>query len=262
MVGAGAGKDSRGRFARGQAINPSALRQARLEAGLTLAQAAEGIVSRQALHLFETGKARPAPATLQAIVDRLRVSTELVLAGPHAPRERRMRELEEAQRWRELERVAEETLQDMNLPPRTQAVALFYLGRAVVDIAPDEALPHLRRARGMLARLGESSLAAQARDWEGAALYLLQSPDAIDVGRDALARYRTLAGRDPSVESRMLEHLGTYLLQREEVVDALSSYREAIDVAGGSVLNLARLGNIYHGLASGCLRIGESRKAL
>jgi tetratricopeptide (TPR) repeat protein len=60
----------------------------------------------------------------------------------------------------------------------------------------------------------------------------------------------------------MLEHLGTYLLQREEVVDALSSYREAIDVASGSVLNLARLGNIYHGLASGCLRIGESRKAL
>jgi tetratricopeptide (TPR) repeat protein len=60
----------------------------------------------------------------------------------------------------------------------------------------------------------------------------------------------------------MLEHIGTYLLHREEVPEALGSYREAIDVADGSVLNLGRLANIYHGLASGCLRIGKPREAL
>jgi len=59
----------------------------------------------------------------------------------------------------------------------------------------------------------------------------------------------------------MLEHIGSYQLQREEVGEALTSYRQAIDVAG-SMLNLARLANIYHGLASGCLRVGESRTAL
>ncbi len=256
------GRDASGRFTRGRPINPAALRQARLDAGLTLAQAADGIVSRQALHQFEAGKARPGQATLWAIADRLGVSQDVLLARPRDPRERRMRELDEKQRWRELERIAEDTLGDLNITPRTQAIARYFLGRALVDVAPDEALPHLRRARGQLARLGEPWLAAQARDWEGAALYLLESPDALSVGRDALARYRMLADRDPGVEARMLEHIGTYLLHREEVGLALTTYREAIDVAGGSPLNLARLANIYHGLASGCLRINESRKAL
>jgi tetratricopeptide (TPR) repeat protein len=257
-----AGKDSRGRFVRGQAINPSALREARLAAGLTLAQVAEGIVTRQALHQFETGKARPTPDTLGAIAARVGVELDVLLAHPSDPRELRMRELEEAQRWPDLERLAEDTLDDLNLSPRIEAVSRYYLGRALVDQAPDESLAHLRRARRQLARLGEPGLAAQARDWEGAALYLLQHEDAVPVGRDALARYRTLADRDASVEARMLEHIGTYLLHREQVSEALGSYREAIDVAGGSVLNLARLANIYHGLASGYLRIGSFREAL
>jgi tetratricopeptide (TPR) repeat protein/DNA-binding XRE family transcriptional regulator len=261
-VGSGkVAQDTRGRFARGQAINPAALRQARVDAGMTLAQAADGIVSRQALHQFEAGKARPVQATLEAVATRLRVPIDALLARPRDPRELRMRELQEKQRWHELERLAGATLADLNVTPRTRAVAVYYLGHAILDQAPDEALTHFRRARGQLVRLGEPWLAAEARDWEGAALYLLQSPDAVDVGRDALARYRMLASRDPDVESRMLEHIGTYLLQREEVGEALSSYRQAIDVAG-SLLNLGRLATIYHGLASGSVRSGNSRQAL
>ena len=254
-------QNSRGRFVRGEAINPAALRQARRDAGLTLAETSDGICSRQALQQFEAGKARPMPGTLQAVARRLRISSDALLARPRDPREVAMRELEERQRWRELERLASTTLSDLNVTPRTQAVARFYLGRAILNHEPEEALQELRRARGQLARLGEPWLAAEARDWEGAALYLLQNVDALDVGRDALARYRVLADRDPGVEARMLEHIGSYLLHREEVSEALSSYRQAIDVAG-SMLNLARLANIYHGLASGCLRVGESRKAL
>src|SRR5215469_13581462 len=254
-------QNSKGRFARGEAINPAALRQARRDAGLTLAETADGIVSRQALQQFEAGKARPMPGTLQAIARRLGIAADALLARPHDPREVAMRELEEKQRWRELERLAAQTLADLNVTPRTQAVARFYLGRAILNAEPEEALRELRRARGQLAKLGEPWLAAEARDWEGAALYLLQDVTALDVGRDALARYRVLADRDPGVEARMLEHIGSYQLQREEVGEALGSYRQAIDVAG-SMLNLARLANIYHGLASGCLRVGESRKAL
>src|SRR5215472_16064954 len=254
-------QNARGRFARGEAINPAALRQARRDAGLTLAETAEGIVSRQALQQFEAGKARPMPGTLQAIALRLGISADALLARPHDPREVMMRELEEKQRWRELERLAGATLADLNVTPRTQAVARFYLGRAILNAEPEEALRELRRARGQLAKLGEPWLAAEARDWEGAALYLLQDATALDVGRDALARYRVLADRDPGVEARILEHIGSYQLQREEVAEALSSYRQAIDVAG-AVLDLARLANIYHGLASGCVRVQNSRQAL
>jgi tetratricopeptide (TPR) repeat protein len=254
-----ADKDSRGRFARGQAINPAALKQARQEAGLTLAAAADGIVSRQALHLFETGKARPVESNLQAIAARLGVDVNVLRARPHDPREEQMRELAAEKRWSELHKLTAAVLADINVTDRSQAVARFYLARAILDEAPDEALGMLRQVRGQLARVREPWLAAEARDWEGAALYLLQQPDAIDVGREALARYRALTDPDPAVEARMLEHIGTYQLQRGEIAEAMNTYRQAIS---SGVLDLARLGNIYHGLASGCTRLGQDRQAL
>jgi tetratricopeptide (TPR) repeat protein len=256
-------RDANGRtyFQRGEAINPAALRQARINRGWSLEQTSHGIVTRQALQQFEAGRTRPTEVTLKALAERLGVSSESLLARPHDPRERAMRELDERQDWRELERLATVVLADLNVTLRTQAVGRFYLGRAVLDVAPDEALAHFRQARGHLAKLGEPWLAAEAREWEGAALYLMQSSDALEVGRDALARYRMLTDRDPAVEARMLEHIGTYQLQRQAVTDAMDSYRAAIDVAG-NVLNLARLANLYHGLASGFLRLGQPREAL
>src|SRR5215472_16441338 len=141
-------QNARGRFARGEAINPAALRQARRDAGLTLAETAEGIVSRQALQQFEAGKARPMPATLQGIARRLRIPADSLLARPNDPRELAMRDLEDGQRWRELERLASETLADLYAAPRTQAVARFYLGRAILHQQPEGALRLLRLARG------------------------------------------------------------------------------------------------------------------
>ncbi len=256
-----AGKGSRRRDTRGVAINPAALRQARRDRDMTLAQVADGIVSRQALHQFEAGRIRPTQATLNGLAERLGVPVESLVARPHDPREGSMRDLMEKQHWPELERLAVLVLADMNVTPRMQAIARFYLGRAVLYTAPDEAVLHFRYSRGLLARLGEPWLAAEARDWEGSALYLMQDPAAVDVGRDALVRYRLLTDRDPSVEARMLEHIGSYLLQRQEVGEALSTYRQAMETAG-PVLDLARLASIYHGLASGSVRIGESRQAL
>jgi tetratricopeptide (TPR) repeat protein len=256
-----ASQDSRGRFSRGQPINPAALRRARQAAGLTLEQVAEGIVSRQAVYQFEHGRARPRRVTLEAIAGRLHVPVEALLARPHDPRERAMRELEENQQWTELEQLARVVLGDGNVTPRTVAVARYYLGHALVDLDPVEALEALRVARGQLGQLGEPWLAAEARDWEGVALYYLQDPAAVAVGRDALARYRALTDRDPAVEARMLEHVGSYLLQRQEVPEALACYRGAMAIAG-PVLNLGRLANIHHGLASGCSRIGETRQAI
>jgi tetratricopeptide (TPR) repeat protein len=98
-------------------------------------------------------------------------------------------------------------------------------------------------------------------DWQASALYMMQDPGALQAGRTALRRYRRLAGRESGVEARMLEHIGTYLLQCGEYAQAIESYREAAEVAG-SLLDLSRLANIYHGLAESCRRSGQSRAAL
>src|SRR5260221_5531707 len=98
-------------------------------------------------------------------------------------------------------------------------------------------------------------------DWEASALYLLQDVRAVEVGLKALERYRALEDRKPHVEARMLEHIGTYRLQRGEHVDAIRRYREAIEVTGGH-LELARLAIVYHGLAEGCRQAGDVHQAL
>jgi tetratricopeptide (TPR) repeat protein len=59
----------------------------------------------------------------------------------------------------------------------------------------------------------------------------------------------------------MLEHIASYLLQRQDVPEALNVYRRAIEVAG-PVMDLARLANIHHGLASGLVRVGQARQAI
>lgn len=244
---------------RGVAVNAAALRQARIDAGLSLADLAGDSMTKQAVHLFETGRARPTLVKLRLIVERLgntSVDALLADAGEH-----RMAALDEEQRYEELGVLARQVMRELNSTKRVRAIATHYAGRAVLNHAPARALALFRRARRQLLRVGERRLAAEAMDWEAAALYLLQDVTALEVGGEALERYRALPDRLAHVEARMLEHIGTYLLQRGEHTTAIGSYREAIEVAG-SRLELARLANIYHGLAEGCLQAGEVRQAL
>src|SRR5215472_7168335 len=55
---------------KGIAVRPEAVRQARLDAGLSLADLAGGQVTRAAIHLVETGRMRPSMRTLQLIAQR------------------------------------------------------------------------------------------------------------------------------------------------------------------------------------------------
>src|SRR5437588_6860591 len=58
--------------ARGRGIDviPERVRAARQEAGLSLAQLADGVVTPVAIHLVETGKSRPSAGTLMHIANR------------------------------------------------------------------------------------------------------------------------------------------------------------------------------------------------
>lgn len=248
---------------RGVAIDPVALRKARLAAGLTQAQAAAGTMSKQALHLCEIGRNRPTRENLAAIVARLGVSLESVLADLTDPRaqERELVDLWERQRLAALEEAARRVLRDKDVRGRLRAVAHLYLGRAIHESAPADAIGELSRAHRQLTTQRLHGLAAEALEYHACALYLMQDPRAVGVARDALVRYRDQADRSPAVEARMLEHLGTFHLQRNQCEDAIACYREALQVSG-ALLDLARLANIYHGLAEACRRAGQVRQGL
>jgi tetratricopeptide (TPR) repeat protein len=241
------------------AVNAAALKRARVEAGLSLSEVAGDSMTRQAVHLFETGRTRPTLDKLRLIVERLgNISIESALADVS---EDGLAELDERQRFEELDELATQLLHDVNSTKRTRAIATYYAGRAVLNKAPARALVLFRRARRLLVRVADALMAAEAMDWEAAALYLLQDVSATEVGVEALERYRVLPDRLPHVEARMLEHLGTYRLQRGEHASAIDHYREALDVAGAR-LDLARLASIYHGISLGCYHAGQTSQAL
>src|SRR6266478_8574962 len=55
---------------RGVEIRPGSVKQARLEAGLSLGQVARDDISRTAIYFVETGKAKPSRETLELIAER------------------------------------------------------------------------------------------------------------------------------------------------------------------------------------------------
>ena len=67
---------------RGVNISPRELRQARARAQLSLAQVGGNDLTRQAVHLIETGKVRPSMHSLRLITDRLAIPINAVLIGP------------------------------------------------------------------------------------------------------------------------------------------------------------------------------------
>jgi tetratricopeptide (TPR) repeat protein len=248
-------------------IDPDLVRQARLKAGLSLAQVAGSDLTRQAVHLIETGKVRPSMRSLQVIARRLGVSALVFQvpadAGAEVPH-RRAAELErlcERQRYDEVVELAEQLLaQDTST--YLAAFAHLYLGRALAHLSrPDDALLHLGQARRAFDTEDDPWSAAEAREWEAAALYLKDDAQAVPTGEEALDQYRTLEPRRPEVEARMVEHLATFLVQRSDYVRAQQCYQQALQIAG-PVLDLARIGRIYHGLGRCCYSLGQPRRAI
>ena len=248
-------------------IDPDLVRQARLKAGLSLAQVAGTELTRQAVHLIETGKMLPSARSLQLIARRLGVPAHTFRLVPIPDAESahdRARELEglcDRQRYTDVVDLAGKLLEE-DSPIQVQAVARLHLGRALAHLGrPRPAITELRRARRLFEADEDHWSAAEARDWEGAALYLEESPQALAAAEDAVRRYRALEPRRPAIEARMLEHLGAVLIRLGDHARARRCYEDALEVAG-PLLDLSRLGRIYHGLSMCHFSLGEMRRSI
>jgi tetratricopeptide (TPR) repeat protein len=245
-------------------VDPAALRQARVDAGLSLAQVAGSELTRQAIHLIETGKVRPTRRSLRIIAQRLGVpeSSLLALPGPMSD-EQAVAELQQLCERHHDARAAEQAEQLIQLggSPERVAFAHHYASRALYALArPAEALPHAREARRRFESLGNPWWAAESMDWEAIALNMLQDPSALHVGRRALRRYRALEPRSPETEARMLAHLGAICYGRREYAAGRAAYQAAFEVHGG-VRELATMARIYHGLGMCHQGMGDARAA-
>jgi tetratricopeptide (TPR) repeat protein len=255
---------ARGRLA-GVDINAAALRQARVAAGLSLAQVGGHDLTRQAVHLIETGKVRPSMRSLRVLAQRLEVPVASLLApgdGDAPFDEGSIADLDRLCRHHEYDRVIERALDllDRCRAPELVACAHYFMGQALCYTArPQEALEHLAEARELFESFDDDQgRVAETMELEALALQIAEDRRALSVATEALRRYRALDGRRPEVESRLLQRVGTILAGSMELSAALAHYQQALHVAGG-VRDLVRLARLYHGLGFCHMHMGDFR---
>lgn len=263
-------KRPRGRRPGPVRIDPTALRRAREEAGLTLAQVAGSELTRQAVHLIETGKVRPSRASLELIARRLnRPVTAFLVAAPADGKatfpDRRIERLDDLCHRHEYAhalRLARLLLRSPESEGLT-AYAHFYAGLALYRLGRrGEALNHLRKARRRFEISGNPWFAAEAMDWEAVVLYREDDLDtAVALAEEALRLYRSLEPRRPEIEARILEHIGTFLARRHAYDGARASFEAALRVMG-TISDLEAMGRNYHGLAHCSYAVGDVRRAI
>lgn len=261
----------RRRRLKGVEIRPEAVRQARLEAGLSLAGVAGSDLTRAAIHLIETGRARPSMPTLELIAMRTGKPVAFFLA-PNSSRQdsnndcgdARLIKVQEAAELGDFAAVLEQAqpLIDQTSDEIERARLEYWIGLAHVRLGqPDVAHAPLRRAHETFKRLGDHWMLAECMDAEAHALYLEHDPRALDVAEEALDLCRELDPRPVSTEARILGHLGQIHSLRNNWPEAISSFEEALKAAG-PLRDLASMAKMYNGLSRVYDELGQTSQQL
>ena len=240
---------------KGVAIRDGSVRQARMEARLSLAQVAANQVSRTAVHHIENGRTKPSLETLQLIARQTRKPIEYFLLAPHAHADlaephKDLTQLEQLTAARDFEPVIALglALLERRWSHEGAAVVRFYLGQAYCRLVqPEQALVHLAAARAHFERHGPEWLEVEALDWDASARGLLDDPQAVALANQALERCRKLEPRSQQVEARILGHLAGMYVVAQSWALAISYYEAAV-TAASVVKDLLQLGKMHHGL--------------
>ena len=266
MLTAMLGSKYRGRR-KGIRIREGSVREARREAGLSLADIAGSDLSRTAIHLIEHGRVNPSLDTLQLIARRTRRPVAYFLPSNNAagllPHQPRLHELERLTLARDFEAVLAvgTPLLDKRWSKGDSALLHFYVGQAYCRLVrPEQALEHLRPARHTFEALADEWLAVEALDWEAAALGLLESADALSVANQALERCRRLNPQPMQMEARILGHMASMHVVRQSWAEALRHYEAAVEAAG-KVKDLLQQAKMHHGLGVTYRQIGQPVRA-
>jgi tetratricopeptide (TPR) repeat protein len=253
---------------KGVAIREGSVRQARIEAKLSLAQVAAGEVSRTAVHHIENDRVKPSLETLRLIARQTRKPIEYFLLAPHGQpglREphQEIVQLEQMIAGRDFQAVLTlgPTLLNRGWSDEAMAMVHFYLGQAHCRLVqPHEALLHLSPARAQFEQLGLEWLAVDALDWEASARGLLEEPQAVALANQALERCRKLEPRPQQMEARILGHLaGMYVVAHSWTL-ALSYYEAAV-AAASVVKDLLQLAKMHHGLGMAYQHLHQPTRA-
>lgn len=253
----------------GVAVRAEAIKAARLEAGLTLAQLGGSQLTRAAVHLIENGKAKPSLESLQLIARRtgkrledFLVDPKSAAAGLQVEAQLARLELLSAQRRSEDALALAGEILAATADADVSAVARLYLGQALYRLLrQEEALASLRAARERFEAGGDLGLAVEAMTWEAAALSLTDEPGALALLEQALDLGGGLKPAPVKTLAQIHALLATLHRSRQEWTAALRSYDLALEMAG-SVRDLQLLARLYDDMAEAYQHLGRPAKAI
>jgi len=247
-------------------LRPGSVKQARVEAGLSLAQLGKGHVTAPAIYLVETGRTRPSLPTLEHIARRTGKPVEFFLAEQGgAPDQAQVRLIE-------LEALVAETRPEeaINLGQRlldegASAYRLgrirFFLGQAYTSAGElERAASLLAEARTHFEAVSDGVMLAECIGAQAVLAGASQPKEAIALAEKALAVCRGLKPVPVPTEARLLGILARVHIASHEPEAAIAIYREAIDTAG-PVLDLRRLSLTYGGLGAAYRDAGDVETA-
>jgi tetratricopeptide (TPR) repeat protein len=254
-------------------LKPDSIRTARTEAGLSLADLAGAELSRAAVHLIETGQARPALAHVERMAKLTGkpltyfVSDEDVLSY----RGERMDDLN--LRVSRLEATYERgdyndgvtdarKLLSAVLGLAAETQVRYWLARGLnLTGEPAQAEIQIDLALATVDPNEDPYLMAECLDCKAGALYLQQDPRALSCARDAMALTERVTPAPLRLQSSIASHIAAIHLAEHEWSAAVDAYTLAVEHAG-NLHDLRRMAQMYDGLSLAYQGMGEGSKAL
>lgn len=243
-------------------LKAGAVKQARLEAGLSLAQLGKGHVTAPAIYLIEAGRTRPSMPTLEHIARRTGKPVEYFLADPGGATDEahtgllRLEALCAAGRFADAAGLGRQLLEGTNSAHR-QGRIRYFLAQSLLNLGrADEAGELLAAAHAHFEAIDDQLMLAECLGAEASLAYLTQRPQALELAERALDLCRRFKPAPQPTEARLLAILATVRLANKEWDLAIATYQEAIDAAG-SLYDLSRLAVMYSGLSDAYRESGQ-----
>src|SRR5947209_5117270 len=243
-------------------LRQGAVKQARLEAKLSLAQLGKDHVTAPAIYLIETGRTRPSLPTLEHIARRTGKPIEFFLADPGGATDEgheslsRLEALAAENRFAEAAELGERLLAGASSAHRLGRIR-YHTAFALLNLRrPKEAAPLLREAHAHFEAAGDKLMLCECIAAEASLLYLTQKPDAVDLAKSGLALCRTISPVPQQIEARLLTVLGNAHSVNKEWEPAIAAYQEALK-AGEVMRDLRRLALMYGGLSNAYRELGQ-----
>jgi len=243
------------------------VRQARLEAGLSLAQLGKGHVTAPAIYLVETGRTRPSLPTLEHIARRTNKPVEFFLAEPGGGIDEATARVLELEALvcdsRHAEAIAlGQSMLEAGPPAFRLGKIRFLLGQAYLAAGQSErATALIEDARAHFEAVNDAIMLAECLGVQASLATSAQAREAVSLAERALAICRKQRPVPAPTEARLLAVLAAALVANHDSERAVATYEAAIQI-GRSSFDLSTTARLHAEIGMSFRKAGEAENAV